>query len=184
MVGCDGKLIKADNSGILTFFTLSIICSISDMHSFVRISKIVIQSSDCSTAQKNPNSVRYKNKKGILFYELEQITHLKVWIICFYVWFQPFWSLKISTLLKLEISNFIRVEISTFRRVEISKQTNTKADESNFYFQAWKLFSAEIWKISEHPAMFTYLHLWWTEKQGIFCHWYLRLFGTGICFFL
>ena len=37
-----------------------------------------------------------------------------------------------STLLKLEISSFRRVEISSFRRVEISKQTNAKADDSNF----------------------------------------------------
>ena len=38
----------------------------------------------------------------------------------------------ISTLLKLEISSFRRVEISNFRRVEISKQTNAKADDSNY----------------------------------------------------
>jgi len=40
--------------------------------------------------------------------------------------------LKFSTLLKLEISSFRRVEISRFRRVEISKQTNAKADDSNY----------------------------------------------------
>ena len=55
-----------------------------------------------------------------------------VWNICFCVWFQPFWSLKLSTLLKFEISSFRRVEISRFRRVEISEQTNAKADDSNF----------------------------------------------------
>ena len=41
-------------------------------------------------------------------------------------------KLEISTLQKLEISSFRRVEISRFRRVEISKQTNAKADDSNF----------------------------------------------------
>ena len=39
---------------------------------------------------------------------------------------------EISILLKLEISSFRRVEISSFRRVEISKQTNAKADKSNY----------------------------------------------------
>ena len=38
----------------------------------------------------------------------------------------------VDPLLKLEISSFRRVEISSFRRVEISKQTNAKADDSNF----------------------------------------------------
>ena len=77
------------------------------------------------------------------------VCRFKAWIICFCVWFQPFWSLKFSTLLKLEISSFRRVEISRFRRVEISKQTNAKADDSNFkfsdffFFQNWK---TQFWK--------------------------------------
>ena len=43
---------------------------------------------------------------------------------------------EISTLLKLEISSPRRVEISSLRSVEISKQTNVKADDSNFYIRA------------------------------------------------
>ena len=39
-----------------------------------------------------------------------------------------------SSAFAFEISNFRRVEISSFRRVAISKQTNAKADDSNFDF--------------------------------------------------
>ena len=52
------------------------------------------------------------------------IVHTIVRVVCF--------GLKFSTLLKLEILSFRRVEISRFRRVEISKQTNAKADDSNY----------------------------------------------------
>ena len=79
-----------------------------------------------------------------LLFEFYHPSDFIVWIICF--WFQPFWSLKFSTLLKLEISSFIRVEISRFERVEISKQTNAKADDSNYRSFGHKLCQFQLCK--------------------------------------